>query len=144
MAAPTHTLVKTPVSGVDPAPAGKIRVFANVANSLLYTIDEFGTVRPNGVGTATELATLGDPVIIDSGSAPSPGYVLTAIAGPVNPVAVWQPSGSPKFSAVQTGAIVATSGEFVQAEIAIGGNATVAMPSASVGINTVVAVLPRL
>lgn len=133
MAAPTFTLVKTAPGGVDNAPNGKIRVFANVNNSMLYTIDEFGTVRPNGVGLATDLATTGDPVVVDSGAAPSPGYVLRATAGPGSPVATWQalPPALPAFSAEQTGAIVATADEFVQAEINIGGNATVALPTAA-------------
>lgn len=133
MAAPTLTIVKSPVSGVENAPAGKLRVFANVANSVLYTIDEFGTVRPSGVGTASELGTTGDPVVIDGGSAPNIGDILRATAGPVSPIATWQPMppALPGFSAEQTGAVVVAAGEFAQIEISVGGNATAALPSAA-------------
>ena len=136
MAAPTFTLVKTAPGGVSNAPAGKIRVFANVNNSMLYTIDEFGAVRPNGVGLATDLATTGDPVNIDSAGAPQPGWVLTATAGPSSPIAIWQPNTSVTVVAEQTGAIgVVALGDLILVEISAGGNATLTLPDAAGGLN---------
>ena len=127
MGAPTFTLVKSDPAGVANAPNGKIRVFANVNNSLLYTVDEAGVVRPNGVGTATELGTTGDPVVIDSGAAPSIGDILVATAGPSNPIATWQ-SGPVKIVAVQTGALAAiTTGQIILVDIS-SGNATGTLP----------------
>jgi len=132
MAAPTFTLVKTAPGGVANAPNGKIRVFANVNNSMLYTIDEFGTVRPNGVGLATDLATTGDPVNVDSAGAPQPGYALIATAGPSSPIATWQ-AIPPEVTIVaeQTGAIgLVALGDLILVEISVGGNATITLPSA--------------
>ena len=136
MGAPTFTLVKSDPNGVANAPNGKIRVFANVNNSLLYTIDEAGVIRPNGVGTATELATNGgDPVIIDSdGTPPNIGDILIAIVGPSNPRASWQPNpGSVQIVAEQVGPLALaaiTTTQLILVDIS-GGSATGTLPDAA-------------
>ncbi len=133
--AATITLVKTAAAGVANAPPGDMRIFADSADSIVKTKDEFGVVRPAITGLATDLATTGDSVIIDSGAAPSPSYVLVATAGPVSPVATWQEPRAAKLgsqvrqTAVQTGVIPGTIGQLIRVDIS-GGNATVNLPTA--------------
>ncbi len=117
----------TPASGYQ-------RVFIGL-DGILRTKDDSGTVRVFGVGTATELATTGDPVVIDSGAAPNPGDILVATAGPVSPIATWQNPGAANVNTpylqttLQTGAIVAAWGELIRVDVT-GGDATISLPTA--------------
>jgi len=135
MAAPTFTFVKTPEVGVTNPPAGSLRLFADDADSIVKTKDENGVVRPAISGTATDLATTGDPVVIDSAGAPSPGHVLAATVGPANPVATWQNPRAAGVStpvvqtAIQTGVISASIDQLVRVNIS-GGSSTVNLPTA--------------
>lgn len=113
------------------------KVFLDSADGVLKTRDSSGVVRAFGVGTATDLGTTGDPVVIDSGAAPNPGDVLVATAGPVSPVATWQSPGTAGINSpvsqtvVQTGAISASWGQLIRVDIT-GGSATISLPT-SVG-----------
>jgi hypothetical protein len=57
----------------------QLRLFVDT-DSILKTKDSNGLVRPQGVGTAEDLATTGAPVDVSTSPPPSPGQVLTATA----------------------------------------------------------------
>lgn len=115
--------------------AGYQKLFLDIADGILKTKDSSDTVRAFGVGTATDLATTGDPIVIDAGAAPEVGWVLVATAGPVSPIATWQSPGASGVNApylqtaVQTGSFSATWGTLVRVDIT-GGDAVISLATA--------------
>lgn len=71
-------LEKQAAASVDNAEVGELNLFVDVADNLVKTKDEVGTVRPASVGTADELATTGAPVDVSASSPPAAGYGLVA------------------------------------------------------------------
>jgi len=110
-------------------PIGQQRVFLDSDGQILKTKDSGGTIRPFGVGTATDLAVAGPggPVAIDGGTVPAVGYALIATS---SNTAEWQPLPAPIIqTAIQTGVLVGDVGALIRANIT-GGNATHALPTA--------------
>jgi hypothetical protein len=140
-------IAKQSAASVPNAPAGSVIAFVDSADDILKTKDETGIVRVQGPGLASSLATTGDPVDVDSGAAPSPGYVLVAVTGPVAPVATYQ---DPRVARVsqnaritsptpQIGNFIAQAGRLHLVDIT-GGNSIVQMPVAAGKLDQVVGI----
>ena len=101
---------KIQTSGTVPLPsADQVRLFVDSSDSILKTVDSTGTIRPSGVGTASELATTGgSPVDISGSVPPSAGQILIA-TGP-NAAAWGDPAAAAAAELVTTGAPVDVSG----------------------------------
>jgi hypothetical protein len=128
--------IKKQSSASVPLPAtDHLRLFVDDADDILKTKDDLGTVRPSGVGTADELATVGAPVDVSSSVAPVIGSVLTADS-PI--VATWKAPGtvlllgSPVVQAAdKVGPIIypAVIGDLIPCDVS-GGTVTVNLPTA--------------
>jgi len=110
----------TPQSAVSvPPPApGDLTLFVDSADSILKTKDSGDVVRPSGVGTADELATMGSPV--DVSGSPSPpiagNYALETTS---DVTAEWRPRTLPYVqTAVQVGpSFSAALNDLVRADV---------------------------
>jgi len=68
--------IQSAASVTNPA-VDQLRLFVDT-DSILKTKDSLGVVRPQGVGTADDLATTGAPVDVSGAAPPTAGQVLTA------------------------------------------------------------------
>ena len=114
------------------------KLFLDSTNSnILSTKDETGTVTPSGVGTATELATTGSSVLVNTAGQPTAGQALIA-DDPTT--ATWQdlPAGAMSVSTGGSGAggaynnadsPVSATVEVIHRVDVSGGNVTVNLPS---------------
>ena len=96
----------TPQSAASvPVPApGDLTLFLDSGDSILKTKDSANVVRPSGVGTADELATMGSPVDV-SGSPPPPLAGNYALETTSDVTAEWRRRTLPYVqTAVQAGA----------------------------------------
>jgi hypothetical protein len=84
----TATIKKQSAVSVPLPATDELRLFVDTADDILKTKDSANVVRPSGVGTADELATMGAPVDVSAAAPPVAGDVLTATSPTL---AIWSP-----------------------------------------------------
>jgi hypothetical protein len=127
-----YLIKKQSAASVPTPPADQIALFVDSADDVLKTKDSSDVVRPSGVGTATELATVADPVAVDGGGEPNIGDLLVA-TNDTPPESEWSDPMvvvlSPvRQTAIKSGIIPAVIGELIRVDLT-GGDATISLPA---------------
>jgi hypothetical protein len=126
----TITLKKQNTPGL-PA-SNQLRLFVDISDNILKTIDSLGNVQPSGVGTASQLATAGAPVDVSAATPPVAGQVLTSVTPTTSR---WANPGLTPTS-LKTSTYSAVVGDLVRADCS-GGSFSINLPNSHTAGNQI-------
>jgi hypothetical protein len=114
-----QSIAQTPIPALD-----QMSLFVDVADDILKTMDSSGNVRPQGVGTADELATSGGPVDVSASDPPMAGQFLVATSGTTAAWATVETGPATQLSTTGAPVTIENAGPPAQGQVLIATSAT--------------------